>query len=531
MKPLSSNLDKYRKDGCMPISASCVTWNGPDIPCIKLCQGDTIDVVVYELAKVLCDVTENVLDITTLDFECLLEDGQCPPETLLETLQLLITNACLPTPPPPDPEPTPLPVIPLPECLYFVNGEGDTVTALPLDEYAEYLATQICRIIADISSINAVITSLNNRVTILEAAIGGGGGGGSTPVTNITTQCLSGSAPGQVLPITTAFANLEQKLCEYLALLGSLTEWQAMFDNICIDSTTVVPCGDGTYGDIAGWIDNPTTVAGSINNLWLVVCKLNDCMSATSELPCVLVPPVSATLSNLTTTSCRVNWVAPTTPTSQAPVAYKIEVYDLAGTIPPLFTITVGTTPSYYNIVDPAITAGTEYIVRVYAVYECGTSSYVQVQGVLRDNAYAAKLFYDKVLDSTTPKICNNPVSGINTPYTERVERITITLKDATNTPYVNPGPDIETTIRLETNECSGPNTFTDLVITIPAGFTSGSATFISTESVYCPPAGSATCILETTSVSCYVGSTYAGGAPLPTTIGTDTSLSSLGTC
>ena len=165
MKPISPNASKYGKNGCMPVSASCVVWNGPDISCINLCSGDTIDEVVYQLAQILCDITENVLDVTTLDFECLLAEGQAAPDTLLETLQLIITNACTPDPTPPPTPPTPLPDVQLPECLYYVNGEGDTVTALPLDEYAAYLASVICRLIADINSINAVITTINtNRV-------------------------------------------------------------------------------------------------------------------------------------------------------------------------------------------------------------------------------------------------------------------------------------------------------------------------------------------------------------------------------
>lgn len=530
MKPLSPNIDKYRKDGCMPISTSCVVWNGPDIPCIKLCKGDTIDEVVYELAKILCDITENVLDVTTLDFECLLEDGQCPPETLLETLQLLISNACTPPTPPDPPGPQPLPNVNLPECLWYVDGEGDTVTALPLDEYVEYLASQICQILADISSINAVITSLNTRVTILEAAIGGGGGGGGSVITNVTTQCISGTAPGQTLPIATAFFNLEQKLCQYLELLGTLTEWQAMFDNICIDNTTPLPCGTGTYGDLPGWIDNPVSVAGAINNLWLTVCKINDCISATSELPCALVPPVSASLSNLTTTSCRVNWVAPLTPTSEAPIAYTIEVYTLTG-VTPLSTVTVGPSPLYYNIANPAIIAGDEYIVKVYAIYSCGTSSPVQVQGVLADLPYVAKLFFQQSLDSTTAKICTNPVSGMSMPYTERINKITISLKDGSGALVTNTGAPIETTIRVTKDVCLGdPNVLTDLVITINTGMSSGFATYVQTEAIYCPGPGTL-CQLSTASVDCWGGSVLAGGGALPVTIGIDSSLSSLGTC
>ena len=45
MKPL--NLDNKP---CSPISSNCVIWQGPDIPCIKLCTGDTVSDVVAKLA-------------------------------------------------------------------------------------------------------------------------------------------------------------------------------------------------------------------------------------------------------------------------------------------------------------------------------------------------------------------------------------------------------------------------------------------------------------------------------------------------
>lgn len=530
MKPLSSKLDKYRKDGCMPISSSCVVWNGPDIPCINLCKGDTIDEVVYQLATILCDITENVLDVTTLDFECLLVDGQCPPETLLETLQLLISSVCTP-PEPVDPvDPSPLPNVDLPECLWYTNGEGDTVTALPIDEYVEYLASQICQIIVDITSINAVITSLNTRVTILETAIGGGGGGGGV-VTNITTKCLSGSAPGQTLPITTAFSNLEQKLCDYIDLLGSLTEWQAMFDNICIDSSTALPCGTGTYGDLVGWIDDPVTVAGAVNNLWLAVCKINDCIKVTPELPCVLLPATSPTLSNVTTTSARVNWVAPLTPSSQPPTGYKIEVFTVGGTTP-IVTLNVGPTPLNAQLVSPSITAGTRYVVKVYAIYECGTSLPVEVIGQLKNEVVVAKFHYDNQVSLTRPEVCNlGGSSALPFNYIERT--ITITLKDGSGNPIVNSGAPIETRIRLITNGCGtgSPSTTNTIVITIGTGFNSGSTTYTAQDAEFCADPVFFDCNMINTTVQCWEGTTYAGGAPIPTTIGFDTSLTSLGAC
>jgi hypothetical protein len=529
MKPISPNASKYGKNGCMPVSASCVVWNGPDISCINLCSGDTIDVVVYQLAQILCDITENVLDVSTLDFQCLLAPGQAEPDTLLETLQLIITNACTPDPTPPPTPPTPLPNVQLPDCLYYVNGEGDTVTALPLDEYAAYLASIICRLIADINSINAVITTINSRVTILESIVGGGGG--SAPVSTVVTQCLSNNTlPGETLPIDVAFYNLEQRLCEYTGLLGSITSWQNMLNNVCIDSDTPQPCGTAgaTYGDVPGWIPNVQTVADAMTNLWLVVCTLNDCITSTpGPVPCVPIPPVSVTISSITTMGATITWVAPLTTGVQAPIAYKIEVFDIANTIPPLISTIVADTPLSYQILDPAITPDAEYIVKVSAIYDCGTSTPTVTQGFLKENAYVAKLHYTNAPLEPNSDTCVNPVTSTTTNFYEQQDTITIELQDNSGNPMVNTGLPIQTTIRLEYDGCTGI-VEEDLVITIATGSSYGSVTYTSESVVYCVGLG---CIPVSRTVFCWAGSELSSGAALPTTIGIDTSLSGLGTC
>lgn len=529
MKALPSNIDKYRKGGCMPVSATCVTWDGPNIPCINLCKGDTIDVVIFELAKILCDITENVLDISTLDFDCLLESGECPPDTLLETIQLIITKICLPPDPVP-PTPFPMPNADLPECLQYIDpSTGDLITALPLDQYVEYLAQQICDIIIKIESFEATLTAINTQVQIIQNIINNGGGGSTTPpVINITTQCLSGTAPDQVLPIEVAFHNMEQALCSYLQILGTLTEWQEMINTICIDEVTPLPCGTGTYGDIPGWIINPTTAAQSMTNLWLVVCQLNDCMSTSAALPCVTIPPVSVSIESITTTSGTITWVPPVTTGSQSPLGYKVEVYYVGGTVP-LITNTIGPTPLSYNIVSPGIDAGFEYVVRIYAIYDCGISGYVETTGILKDLPYIGKLFYLNTTIPTLPEICTDPIGPVDTAYTPIRKLVRIDLKDGSGNPLINTGADIEVTIRLEYIACStDPIVETDLVITIPNGQSYGSSVYIASEMIYCVGEG---CVTVTRNVICFVGAQLTGGAPLPATIGIDMSLTSLGTC
>lgn len=528
MKALPSNIDKYSRSGCMPVSATCVTWDGPNISCIDLCKGDTVDVVIYELAKILCDITENVLDVSTLDFECLVTSGQCEPKTLLETLQLIISEICLPPVPVP-PTPAPILIVDLPVCLRYTQG-GILITALPINEYVYFLAEKICAILTSIGNLTALYTTLNNQVQLIQNIIDNGGGGSSTPpVINITTQCLSGSAPGQVLPIETAFFNMEQALCSYLAILGTLTQWQQMFNNICIDSLTTLPCGTGVYGDIAGWVTNPVTAAQSMNNLWLVVCQLNDCLSTTPAIPCVTVPPVSVTIASATTTSATITWVAPVTTGSQAPLGYKIEIFDIAVTIPPIVSVTVGPTPLSYNAVSASFVAGTSYVVRVAAIYDCGTSGYVQTTGVLKTSVYIAKVYYGVTGKSGTVRNCIDPIRSITTPFTPQEKTLRVDLRNASGAPLVNSGTTINVIVRMEYIGCSSaPIVETDITIPIATGQQFGTYVYDESAFAYCGEEG---CIEVTRNVICLVAVQLAGGGPLPSTIGLDASLTSLGTC
>lgn len=528
MKALPSNIDKYSRSGCIPVSATCVTWDGPNISCINLCKGDTIDVVIYELAKILCDITENVLDVSTLDFECLLENGECQPKTLLETLQLIISEICLPPEPVP-PTPFPMPIADLPECLWYTE-DGDLITALPLDEYVYFLAQKICDILVSIANLTSLFNTLFNQVQIIQSIINsGGGGGGTPPIINITTQCLSGSAPGQVLPIETAFFNMEQALCSYLAILGTLTQWQDMFNNICINSLTVLPCGEGTYGGIAGWVTNPITAAQSMNNLWLVVCQLNDCLSTTPTIPCTTIPPVSVTIASITTTSATITWVPPVTTGSEAPTGYKIEVFNLAGTIPPMLSVIVGPTPLSYNLVSASFVAGTQYVVKIAAIYTCGTSQYVQTTGALVSQPYAAFVHYRVTATKGAAVNCTNPIGPVLTPYTPDINTIKVELKDSSGVPLINSGTTIEVIVRIEYVGCSASTpTYSDVTISIPTGQQFGTYAYNATELTYCVGEG---CIGVSRTVVCYVTVQLAGGGALPPLIGLNSSITSLGLC
>ena len=83
MKPL--NLDNKP---CSPISSNCVIWQGPDIPCIKLCAGDTVSDVVAKLAAELCTVLD-ILNVTNYDLSCF-NLTACAPNDFTALIQFLI---------------------------------------------------------------------------------------------------------------------------------------------------------------------------------------------------------------------------------------------------------------------------------------------------------------------------------------------------------------------------------------------------------------------------------------------------------
>jgi len=83
MKPL--NLDNRP---CSPISSNCVIWQGPDIPCIKLCTGDTVSDIVFKLATELCTIMDT-LDIKNYDLSCF-DLAVCPPDTFQELIQFCV---------------------------------------------------------------------------------------------------------------------------------------------------------------------------------------------------------------------------------------------------------------------------------------------------------------------------------------------------------------------------------------------------------------------------------------------------------
>ena len=82
---------------CDPISSNCVIWQGPDIECVNICNGDTVSTVVANLANLVCSLQASIAG--GLDFDITLVDQTNlvgPTATnIQELIQLIIDNIIL----------------------------------------------------------------------------------------------------------------------------------------------------------------------------------------------------------------------------------------------------------------------------------------------------------------------------------------------------------------------------------------------------------------------------------------------------
>jgi len=278
MKPL--NLDN---NSCSPISSNCVIWQGPNIPCIKLCTGDTITDVIHALATELCNIVDQV-DISTLDLSCLdITTGE--PANLNELLQILINKICstnsIPVPAafttggnPPCPTSC---IVPVAQCLQ-TNGQ----TTMKLLDYVQLIGNRICSILASIGTINNSITNLTTRVTNLESV-------SPTPpytLPSVKPDCtladgtvVSGTAYKLDIILEALINDDNHGYCALVSSTGQPSEiTQAYLSQPIFGTDVALSQCNTTLAQKFGtsWFTSPDNLSKSFTDLWLTVKDLRD---------------------------------------------------------------------------------------------------------------------------------------------------------------------------------------------------------------------------------------------------------------
>lgn len=269
---------------CAPVSSNCVIWQGPDIPMINLCKGDSISDVTAKLAAELTTLVEQ-LDITGFDVSCF--PPICPkPENIHDLIQFILdtlcnccvngqggsgggtgsftcddVKAC---------------EMPIATCFQYVDSFGNNVTTMTLADYAQAIANKVCSFTSQITAINNTLTDHETRLDTLEACVLPCN---TEPVqpTVPSSECI---LPTQTdIPIVDFVEELELQFCNLKSKTGTPTEITTAIGLACnIDASPSLanPVANPSMYTLPGWtpIASADTLAETVGNLWLTLCDL-----------------------------------------------------------------------------------------------------------------------------------------------------------------------------------------------------------------------------------------------------------------
>lgn len=514
---MSKAINRPEKQGCTPTSSKCVIWNGPDIPCIDLCQGDSIDEVVYKLAEQLCHITSDVLDITKLDLTCL----DPKPTTWIETIQALINASCgggmrMMAAPPAKAVNENGDII-LPVELQYTNEDGDLITALAPNDYSAYLASIIVEILNDIADLQSNFTIMNSRMGVMETTLASVvlTQESQNPIPTITSQCASNDSPGIETPIDVAFQNFETTYCDMVSVVGTNTE---MSNAVSTQPSTLNDALQISnplmkMDDIPGWVFSPTKIADTLTNMWLTMNDMRNGVSTyitqISATPCILAMPEILVIDSYDTSNANILWSKSGLVGIQDPTGYLLEVYlSLNGveTGSALVTQSFFASETSTALLTGSLLADTEYVVKLQAVYSCGVSTFKTVVGVLKGATYLYEIRFSDDLLSTIPLDCyavpGDPLSA-TTPFDYITRRSTVSLYNiSTGLEVVNSFfAAIDVFINYDYSIC-GLSGGTTIKISIPIGDSIGVYEYVSNNMINCGEAG---CTISTSTPTCGV--------------------------
>ncbi len=283
-------------NGCDNISSNCVIWQGPDISCIDLCNGDSISEVTSKLATLVCDLITNGVtsnpSLTGLDLSCLNISGTTPT-TLVPVLQTMVTQICLNTGTGQTPNSSArlsansqvqndLPIMTLPACMQYDDANGNPVTQLRLDLFATLISQQVCTNLASIATINSTLTSYSSRLNVLEACV--------LPCSNavveaqIVPTCIPESNIGVLTNVSVVVLALETAFCTQRTATGNPAAINAAIGQTTITgASTSLTTPSVSYGSIAGWNNSPSSLAESTQNAWVVVDDMYTAIQALQQ--------------------------------------------------------------------------------------------------------------------------------------------------------------------------------------------------------------------------------------------------------
>lgn len=273
MLPTKSNT---AEKGCSPVSSNCVVWQGPNLSCINLCNGDTISDVTYKIATQLCTVKDE-LDLTDLDLSCLVNfcaaTNPAPTEkTLSAVLEFIVDKVCCLNGIVENIDLSSTyvePTLSLPSCLQYTDPQSNQlITVLQHNQYTLRLANQYCTLKSTVDGHTSQIATLSSRITTLENEPDP-----SLPL--VTPTCVL--TPGISVPITAVVDELEDSFCRLKSAVGEASSVITAVSNqptgLAASEALSVP---GIMSQFPNWAIVPGSLADSLRNMWITISDIRD---------------------------------------------------------------------------------------------------------------------------------------------------------------------------------------------------------------------------------------------------------------
>ena len=290
----------YDTSGCDPMSSNCVIWQGPDLDCIDICNGDTVSIVIAKIAERLCQLTSQdctlELDISGIILNCLEDyiaaNNLSNPQTIQDLVQIIILqicelndniteDSCCDT------------YIPLPACLQYTEPTtGQLVSQMLIVDYVQYLATQICSVAeaAGLPGQTPWGQDIENKIRKLERT--------SQTTTYSTPKIIHkyiGTSVGKRTTIDNVIAEVEKDYGIFKSSIGGATAIKeaAKKQPLSLSGSKRLNA-ESTYNTMAGWVISPTTLSQSFGNAWLTI---GDIRSAIVDLQAISSPTTCSAIT------------------------------------------------------------------------------------------------------------------------------------------------------------------------------------------------------------------------------------------
>lgn len=254
------SVEAIDNPNCVPIPASCVTWNYGSIDYLGICNGDKLPTIIYEIVNKLQDIAGE--DLNDFDVDGLLEICKLKApkqQTLISILTLLRDNQiCLKDY-----------IVNLEQQIVDLSNEQNVNVSLKcladFDQFGNQLGItretldqlvidKLCNHETRITTVEGKITLLQNEIanteiTILEPSI---------------TTCVDPASKSTSLQVQ----SVATKVCSIETYLGNSTDAQYARGNYDFS--------DSDYSLISGWIlnSNRLNILDDYNNLLLVTKNL-----------------------------------------------------------------------------------------------------------------------------------------------------------------------------------------------------------------------------------------------------------------